>query len=321
VAVTYLPTVIAACLAVPFGIINTHAQRMQPFRAIAARGGGPGPDTLTLSFQGTRSVTAPFAQAFARGEPVPLLAGLGAWLSSLLAPLAAEAVGFKVHGVYTHLDIHGWGIAPGPARALAALLVALLLLLAAFALALRRWETGVRADRWAVAAVAALSLSAPLRARLDGDLEDADLEDHFRLAVFDAAADGDGDGDGAGEPCYEYGIVPVEDEEAPGAHRRGTTATAAPGARPKARRCCRWRPQRHRGRRLLRRCLAAAARQPARARASPAGPREPRRRGRGSRGAEPALRLWAAGRVRRLGADGRRGRGRRQASRVLDERR
>ena len=166
--VTYLPTVIAACLAVPLGIINANARRMQPFQSLATHdGGGHGSDTLSLGFGGFQTVTAPFVQAFARGEPVPLLASLAAWLSTLLAPLAAEAVGFKVHGSCTHLDIAGCGItpgvSPGPTNALVALLAAMLVLLIALAVMLRRWETGVHTDPWTLVAVASLSLSDPLR--------------------------------------------------------------------------------------------------------------------------------------------------------------
>ena len=238
-AVSFLPTLLAASLAIPFGIINTQVRLMQPFRALATtRGGAAGRDTLTLSFALHRGVTSPFVQAISRGEAVPLLASLGAWLSALLAPLAAEAIGFKLHGTCTHLTIDGCGISPGvspgPARALVALLAVLLTLLAALLLLLRRWETGVHADPWALAAVASLSLSAPLRARFEGELSDTNLEERldnarFRLALFDSAAD-----DG-GEPAYEYGIVPVDDTP-PTSRGYGAAAAryhdnAPPGAR------------------------------------------------------------------------------------------
>jgi len=60
-AFTHLPTLIAACLAIPFGVIGANARLMQPFHALATReGGGPGPDTFTLSFGGYHAVTAPF---------------------------------------------------------------------------------------------------------------------------------------------------------------------------------------------------------------------------------------------------------------------
>ncbi|KAK0644615.1 hypothetical protein B0T16DRAFT_417988 [Cercophora newfieldiana] len=236
-AVTYLPTFIAACLAVPFGIINTNAKLMQPFHNLATRpNGGLGSDTLNLDFGGFLGVATSFTQAFQHGEPIPLLTDLGAWLSSLLAPLAAEAIGFKVHGICTHLNIAGCGITPGvspaPATALLVLLVALMMLLVGLTLLLRRWETGVHADPWGLAAVASLSLSASLRPRFGGgELSDEDLkqklgEERFQLAIFDTEAESRGLWNDW-EPCYEYGIVPVADTDAPHTPWRGNSTIAA----------------------------------------------------------------------------------------------
>lgn len=220
-AVTYLPAIIAACLAMPFGIISSNARLMQPFHALSTRDGGAhGADSLTLDFGGLHSVTVPFVQAFSRGEPVPLLASLGAWLSTLLAPLAAEAIGFKVHGLCTHLDIAGCGITPGvssgPANALVAVLVAMLVLLVATAFMLRRWETGVHADPLTLVAVASMSHSERLRAWFQGsklqsesDLRERLKDGRFQLAVFDAATGADGEQDDWEKPCYEYGIIPI----------------------------------------------------------------------------------------------------------------
>ncbi|KAK4447973.1 hypothetical protein QBC34DRAFT_408614 [Podospora aff. communis PSN243] len=218
-AVTYLPTILAACLAVPFGIISSSVRLMQPFHALATRhGGGRGPDTLTLDFGGMQSVVAPFAQAL-RGEPLPLLASLCAWLSALLAPLAAEAIGFKIHGSCTHLNIAGCGItpgvSPGPAYALVALLATMLVLLMLTSFMLHRWETGVHADPWTLVTTASMSHSEALRAWFQGELEsDSDLgerfkEGRFQLAIFDASAGPEGERDEWAGSCYEYGIVPV----------------------------------------------------------------------------------------------------------------
>lgn len=219
-AATYLPTILAACLAVPFGIISSDVRRMQPFHALATRhGGAPGLDSLTLDFGGIQSVVAPFVQAW-RGEPVPLIASLGAWLSALLAPLAAEAIGFKIHGSCIHLNIAGCGVTPGvspaPTNALVALLAAMLVLLITTAFLLRRWETGVHADPWTLVAAASMSHSEALRECFQGDelpsasgLRERIQEGRFQLALFDAAAGADGERNEGTEPCYEYGVVPV----------------------------------------------------------------------------------------------------------------
>ena len=234
-AITFLPTLLATALSIPFTLIATSAKQMLPFRALAKNpNGSPGRDTLTLGFRLHHAFTAPFVQAFARGEPVPLVACLGAWLSALLAPLAAEAVGFKVHGTCSHLDIKGCGISPGvspgPANALVALLGVLLGLVAVLLLLLGRWETGVHADPWPLAGVASLSMSVELRRLFEGgELTDAELEERlrgrrFRLAVFEAAADDDERYERRGL-CYEYGIVPVEATPSAGDGHGATTTT------------------------------------------------------------------------------------------------
>ena len=234
-AITFLPTLLATTLSIPFTIIATSAKQMLPFRALAKNpNGSPGRDTLTLGFRLHHAFTAPFVQAFGRGEPVPLVACLGAWLSALLAPLAAEAVGFKVHGTCSHLDIKGCGISPGvspgPANALVALLGVLLGLMAVLLLLLGRWETGVHADPWPLAGVASLSMSAELRRLFEGgELTDAELEERlrerrFRLAVFEAAAEDDERYERGGL-CYEYGIVPVEVLPPAGDGYEATTTT------------------------------------------------------------------------------------------------
>ena len=129
--VTYLPTLIVACLVVPFSIISTNVKLMQPFHTLATRqGGSPCPDTLILCFRGYWGVPTSLIQALWRREPLPLITDLSVVLSSLLAPLAAETISFKAHGTCSHLDIASCGIAPGvspvPTSALLALMVVLL---------------------------------------------------------------------------------------------------------------------------------------------------------------------------------------------------
>ena len=230
-AFTYLPTIIAACLAVPFSMISTNAQLMQPFHTLATRpGGGPASDTLSLSFGGYWSVLTSLVQAFRHGEPVPLIANLGSLVASVLAPLSAEAIGFKVHGTCTHLDIAGCGITPGispaPTQALITLVAALAMLLLMLVLVLRRWDTGIYADPRGLAAAASLSMDPSLRGQFNGQqLSDKKLEENlkgglFRLAFFDADAEWD-------ESCYEYGIIASERTETPPLGTRSTVTTTA----------------------------------------------------------------------------------------------
>ncbi|KAK0740018.1 hypothetical protein B0T18DRAFT_490804 [Schizothecium vesticola] len=169
-AAVFLPTMLAVVLALPFAIIDLNAKLMQPFRALARPDGASGPDSMTLSYGGVHNFTTPVKQLF-RGHPVPFLTTLLTCLSWLMAPLAAEAIGLKVHGTCSHLSISGCavavGVSPLPAHALIAVMVIMLALLMPLTFLLHRWDTGVSQNPWSLAEIAVLSRSHALRARLE----------------------------------------------------------------------------------------------------------------------------------------------------------
>lgn len=192
-AAVFLPTILAVVLAAPFAIIDLNAKLMQAFRALARPDGASGPDSMTLSYGSFRNFTTPVKQLF-RGHPVPFLTTLLMCLSWLMAPLAAEAIGLKVHGTCSHLSISGCavavGVSPLPAHALIAVMAIMLALLAPLTVLLHRWDTGVSQNPWSLAEIALLSRTRSLRDRLERMEEPTERElnnvfcrDRFHLGV------------------------------------------------------------------------------------------------------------------------------------------
>ncbi|KAK3370609.1 hypothetical protein B0H63DRAFT_403175 [Podospora didyma] len=215
---TFLPTLIAVALAAPISIIDLNAKLFQPFQAMASPYGASGPDAMTLRFAGIHGVVSPLTLV-AQGQPVSLVTTLLLWLSWLLAPLAAEAVGIKVHGTCSHLSITGCGIqigvSPQPAYALVGVLGAMMLLLVILVFLLRRWETGLHSNPWSLAAMASLSLNSRLRDPLvrageptDDELDAMFHHGRFQLGAFSGSAEGE---EGKEHQTFEYGIVPLLD--------------------------------------------------------------------------------------------------------------
>lgn len=192
-AAVFLPTILAVVLAAPFAIIDLNAKLMQPFRALARPDGASGPDSMTLSYGGVRNFTTPVKQLF-RGHPVPFLTTLLMCLSWLMAPLAAEAIGLKVHGTCSHLSISGCavavGVSPLPTHSLVAVMAIMLALLVPLTFLLHRWDTGVSQNPWSLADIALLSRTRSLRDRLERmeeptekELDNVFRRDRFHLGV------------------------------------------------------------------------------------------------------------------------------------------
>ena len=239
----FLPTLIAVALALSTTVIDGAAKQYSPFSALSRPGGALGPEAMTLRFGGLGGALATPAALARRGLPVPFVTGALASLSRGLAPLAAEAVGYKLHGTCTHLSVTGCGIAlgvaPGPAYALAAMLAVMAALVAVVGVMVTRWETGLYDEPWSIAAMAALTRDPGLRQRLiaAGEPDDAELDALFadgrfglvRVATPAGGGERDGDkevgleeanddnsdtfygGEGGSESTAEYGIVPLRD--------------------------------------------------------------------------------------------------------------
>ncbi|KAI5860405.1 hypothetical protein GGS23DRAFT_613962 [Durotheca rogersii] len=167
----FLPTVLAILLAVPVRALDANARVMQPWHALAAARarGAAGRDSLCLETSGWGAAAAS-ARALARGRALGAVTGALVLASALLVPLAAEAVAFDLRGagcargagtarncayVLSVFD-QAAGAALGVLAAMAALVAAALALLA-------RWRSGVAANPWSVAGVAALAQDPRLR--------------------------------------------------------------------------------------------------------------------------------------------------------------
>ncbi|KAK1752233.1 hypothetical protein QBC47DRAFT_463559 [Echria macrotheca] len=188
-AASFLPPLLAILLSFPACVVDHNVKHLQPFAALTRPGGATGPESMTLHHAWLGTVITPTKQLF-QGQPIPLVASLIMWLSWLTAPLAAEAVGLKIHGVCSHLSIAGCtlavGVSPWPARALLAVLGAMLVLLVVLAVLLRRWDTGVARNPWSVDEMAILSRRLEMHTRFKKGVEvnEAVLAEVFRGRFF-----------------------------------------------------------------------------------------------------------------------------------------
>lgn len=162
----FLPIILAVMIAVPLRIIDLNAKLYQPFHALAQEGGSLGKSSMTLQFDGWKGFLAPF-ESLLQGHPVPFITTLIILCSSLLAPLATEAIGMKLHGTCKITAIEGCGIqlgvSPVSSYALVALIAFIIVLLLVLLFFLRTWETGLHANPWSIAGISSLARNADIR--------------------------------------------------------------------------------------------------------------------------------------------------------------
>ncbi|KAK1673557.1 hypothetical protein BDP55DRAFT_556074 [Colletotrichum godetiae] len=162
----FLPVILAVMVAIPLRIIDLNAKLYQPFHALSQEGGALGRNSMTIQFEGWNGFLAPF-KVLKQGHPVPFITTLMVWSSSLLAPLATEAIGMKLHGKCKINAIDGCGIQLGVSPKSAYILIALLIFIVALLLLLlyllRSWKTGLHANPWSIGGISSLSLNAEIR--------------------------------------------------------------------------------------------------------------------------------------------------------------
>lgn len=162
----FLPVILAVIIAIPLRIIDLNAKLYLPFHALSQEGGALGKNSMTIQFEGWNGFLAPF-KVLRQGHPVPFITTLMVWSSSLLAPLATEAIGMKLHGKCKITAIDGCGIQLGVSPKSAYILIALLVLIVALLLVLlyllRSWKTGLHANPWSIGGISSLSLNAEIR--------------------------------------------------------------------------------------------------------------------------------------------------------------
>jgi hypothetical protein len=129
-----------------------------------------------------------------------------AWVSALLAPIAVEAIGFKMHGQCKINAFEGCapalGVSPLSSRILLALLGLIILLLCALLFSLRDFHTGLYSNPWSVAGIASLAANRDIRPRQDSErkIEKEMSEKRYGFGFFE---------NHAGKA--EYGIVLYDD--------------------------------------------------------------------------------------------------------------
>ncbi|KAF5505180.1 hypothetical protein CGCS363_v004143 [Colletotrichum siamense] len=162
----FLPIILAVMIAVPLRIIDLNAKLYQPFHALAREGGSLGKSSMTLQFDGWKGFLTPF-ESLLQGHPVPFITTLIILCSSLLAPLATEAIGMKLHGTCKITAIEGCGIqlgvSPVSSYALVALIAFIVFLLLVLLFFLRTWETGLHANPWSIAGISSLARNSDIR--------------------------------------------------------------------------------------------------------------------------------------------------------------
>jgi fluoride exporter len=201
----FLPVIIAVLLAIPLRVIDLNAKLYQPFYALAREGGALGANSMTLHYNGFRGFVTPFATMF-QGHPVPFITTMLVWGSALMAPLATEALGLKLHG-HCHIAAIGGcavaiGVSPAPTHALVALIALCATLLLALLFFLRNWETGLHANPWSIAGIASLAVNPDVRVHTHDEksTKRAFAEKRFGFGFFEAQSGRD-----------EYGIVLYDD--------------------------------------------------------------------------------------------------------------
>ncbi|KAK3367291.1 hypothetical protein B0T24DRAFT_710100 [Lasiosphaeria ovina] len=224
--VSLIPVLLATLLSIPIQILTSSISHMLPFRALSHSKGATAAQSLCVPRSGN-VFTDPLTSArFLRefGDPLLLCSVLLSALSAVLVALSSETIRVAF------MPFHCAGGGPGnvcpvglrqselPTRAVEGVLAAMAALVGVVAVLLARWRSGVAAEPWSVAALAALlPLRSELRALLlavpgpgtvagGGGLVGALEGRRFRLGwkVY-AGADGRG--------TEVYGIDVVDDAE------------------------------------------------------------------------------------------------------------
>ncbi|KAK0721572.1 hypothetical protein B0T26DRAFT_643506 [Lasiosphaeria miniovina] len=169
----FLPPILSVMLTIPVRMIDLAAKQYQPWHALAygaRRGGAAASESLCLRTGGIHGVSSSM-RSLAEGSQAPLvfLTTLLTICSVAIVTLSPEAIALKLHGSCSATDFRGCAMTLGvflaPARAVVVLLAFMTLLIVLILLVLlRRWRSGVAANPWTIAGVAALATNPDVRA-------------------------------------------------------------------------------------------------------------------------------------------------------------
>ncbi|KAH6975123.1 hypothetical protein BKA56DRAFT_454642, partial [Ilyonectria sp. MPI-CAGE-AT-0026] len=164
----FVPALVAVLISIPLRIIDLNAQLFQPFYALSRPTGAYGSNSMVLHYSGWTGFLKPFT-TLSDGHPVTFITMMLVLCSSLMTPLATEAIGVKIHGTCQTNSAVGCAAALGlsqiPTRALLALLAFTIVLLCALLYFLRNFETGLYANPWSIAGTASLAANRFVRPR------------------------------------------------------------------------------------------------------------------------------------------------------------
>ncbi|KAG7142762.1 hypothetical protein HYQ45_000855 [Verticillium longisporum] len=198
----FLPPILAILLGIPIRALDCAAKLYHPFEALSQSRGVSGPASLNLHFEGWGGFFLPF-KLMGKSYPATGLTTLLVCISALLTPVATEAIGMKIHGQCSANAIDGCGLKLGINTVASGVLIAMLAALALLVLVLlgvlARWRSGVFADPWCVAGMAALARNPDVRSSNE-DVKSVVAEKHYAMGWY---RDADG--------RDEYGLVLVDE--------------------------------------------------------------------------------------------------------------
>ncbi|KAM0322596.1 hypothetical protein ACHAQA_009444 [Verticillium albo-atrum] len=198
----FLPPILAVLLGIPLRALDCAAKLYHPFEVLSQPRGASGPSSLSLHFDGWSGIFLPFV-LMGRSYPATGLTTLLVWISAFLAPLATEAVGLKIHGTCQAKAIDGCAISIGVNTIASGVLIAMLAILALLLLVLlgvlARWRSGVFADPWCIAGMAALARNPDVRSS-NQNIKSSVAEKHYAMGWYRDSEGKD-----------EYGLVLVDD--------------------------------------------------------------------------------------------------------------
>ncbi|KAF5666373.1 hypothetical protein FHETE_6257 [Fusarium heterosporum] len=201
----FVPPMLAVMLSIPARVIDYNAQLFQPFYAMNQVDGALGSESMNLHFSGWAGMMKP-VNILLEGHPVPFITMLIVLFSALLAPIASEAIGFKLHGQCKINAFEGCapalGVSPLSSRILLAILGLTIILLCALLFFLRKFNTGLYANPWSVAGIASLASNRDIRPQKDTErkIEKEMAEKRYGFGFFENRAG-----------KTEYGIVLYDD--------------------------------------------------------------------------------------------------------------
>ena len=159
-----LPTILTVLLSIPIDIIHLTAARYQAFHILTRPSGVKTSDALLRKlgpglFGNLKSGAASILCL--RLPSITFVTALLALCSTILVPIAGQAVGFRTRGSCTKDDFSGCALQLAvflvPAGIVLGLLALMSVLLFAAMWLLPRWRTGVTCDPWSTASIAALA--------------------------------------------------------------------------------------------------------------------------------------------------------------------